>query len=202
MGGMNSGRTKGAKNKVPKLINGILYKRCVGPKCKGKYAPVSSFGKSYSYCKKCNTQRQKAYVESNFLETKVQRIRKSAKEREKKGKVCLVAPDINEIIKAKVKNQRYCYYSNIKLVEKRNDPNSWSPDRLNFNGHYLDNNIVLCTTIINSAKGRIEYSIEELINEYGEVVAIKTLKKILMTIMKYYKIEQSYSLISNSSQIE
>lgn len=189
MGGLNSGRKKGSKNKDLVTINGVLSKICVGPKCNGNFTAVSDFGKSYSYCEICDALIHKKNRESDFIGYKVAEINRNSKKRRKKGKDCLVASNIRHILEELVENQPFCYYSNVKLVEEINNPNSWSPERLNFNGHYFEDNTVLCTTLVNSVKGRIEYGIEELIKEYGEEIALRTLKNIIITTLKYYKSE-------------
>lgn len=187
MGNKNSGRRKGALNKEIKEVNGVPSKVCVGPICNGEYAAVSDFGKSKSYCLTCQKKREINAREANYIAYKLKEIYRHTKERMKKGKVYEIDPNLKSVLEQLSTKQKHCYYSGVQLVEKVNNPNSWSIDRKNFNGGYVKDNIVLCTTLVNRVKGSIEFNFEKLVETYGEEIALRAFKNIIMTVLKNRK---------------
>lgn len=183
MGGKNSGRRKGSLAKEVKGVNGVLSKVCVGPICNGEYAPVSDFGKNKSYCLSCQKEKKAKTREADYISYKLKEIYKNTEKRMKKGKVYAVDPNLKSALE-QLSKQKHCYYSGVQLEEKINNPNSWSVDRKNFNGGYVKDNIVLCTTFVNRVKGSIEVNFEKLIEMYGEEIALRTFKNVVITVLK------------------
>ena len=184
MGGKNSGRRKGSLQKEIKEVNGIPSKICIGPVCDGNYAPVSNFGKSKSYCLSCQRTKEKQNRKADYVAYKVKEIYRHTKERMKRGKTYEVDQNLRSVLDQLSKEQKNCYYSGVQLTEKVNDLNSWSPDRKNFKKGYVKDNIALCTTLINKIKGSIEFNFERLVEEYGEEIALRALKNVIVTILK------------------
>ena len=186
MGGMGSGRKRGSKAKEVVMANGVPSKICVGPICDGKPASTSEFGKHRSYCLKCDSRIKTLKHEADYGDYKYLEAIRNAKKREKKKKHCEVATNLKELIGTMRNEQKYCYYSGVKLLEKINDPNSWSIDRLDFNAGYTEDNMVLCTTEINKIKGKIEFTLDQsrkkLTTLYGEKKALTIINKILEVI--------------------
>ncbi|MCM3358676.1 hypothetical protein [Psychrobacillus sp. MER TA 171] len=183
MGGKGSGRKLGSKMKKVIIIKGAPSTICIGPICNRKYTPLSEFGINKSYCLKCRKLLETTKRESNFVEYKYQEAIRHAKVREKKGKLCEIAPNLKNLIETMRIEQKYCYYSGVKLMEKVNDPNSWSIDRVYYHAGYVADNMVLCATSINIVKGSIESALDKakktLIPLYGEEKSLTIIKKIL-----------------------
>lgn len=186
MGGIGSGRKLGSKTKKVILINGVPSKICIGPTCNGKYIPLNKFGNHKSYCLRCDKLTKATKRESDYVEYKYQRALRSAEERGRKGKSCEIATNLKELIETMRNEQKYCYYSGVKLIEKIHNPNSWSIDRVDYHAGYVSNNMVLCATIINEAKGKIEFALDQakknLIPLYGEGKTSTIIKNILEVI--------------------
>lgn len=182
MGGKNSGRRKGSLNKQVKEVQGVLSKICVGPLCNGNYAPVGNFGQNKSYCLPCQKTKETKKREDDYVSYKIREINKHTRNRMKKGKFYEVTPNLKDVLERLLQNQKECFYSGIRLTEKVNDINGWSPDRKDFNDGYVEDNIVLATTLVNKLKGSIEYNFQQLIEAYGEEIALKTLKNIIITV--------------------
>lgn len=186
MGGKNSGRKPGSKTKKIILVNGEPGKVCIGPACNGQVTPLSAFGNHKSYCLKCDKLIKTTIRESDYVGYKYQEALRHAKEREKKGRSCEVAPNLKELMETMRNEQKYCYYSGVQLMEKVAHPNSWSVDRVDFHAGYVAENIVLCATTINHVKGFIETTLDQVTNKliplYGEEKTSIILKNIFKAI--------------------
>ncbi|RHW38218.1 hypothetical protein D1B33_04840 [Lysinibacillus yapensis] len=188
MGGKNSGRRKGSLNKKVKEVNGVPSKICTGPLCNGNLAPVRNFGTNKSYCKPCQRTREARIREADYVGYKLNTIYWLTNKRMEKGKVYEVDSNLRSLLEELSNSQKHCYYSGIELTEVVGNPNSsWSPDRKNFKRGYVKDNIVLCTTLINTLKGNMESNFEKLVQVYGEETAARAFNNIVTTILESRK---------------
>lgn len=130
-------------------------KDCISEKMKTKYTIMSEEDKII-YKKK-----QTIWQEKNMLRYRLL----VAKDRSKKKKIEF---NISEDFLYKLwENQNgLCYYSNIELSLKVKDLHSVSIDRKNSKIGYVEDNVVLCSSIINSMKNNLE------IEEFKKIIEI------------------------------
>jgi hypothetical protein len=158
--------------------NKSICKKCASKKSLDRYKNLSQEEKIKYKNKVANWQVNKIY-QYRFLQ---------AKNRAKISKIdfTITADDIKNVYE---KQNGLCYYSGIVMQKDRTGIYTLSVDRKNSKKGYTPDNIVLCTTIVNSMKNKLP--IDEFIS-IVKAVAEHTSSSTIPIFKEYYASKSEY----------